>query len=91
MKSNDDLLSKANSMTALSRAIRAFQELRRVTLATLCPAAPTLSKEGFVWQSLDLVLPRLSWGRLEAKEKVHKTIGVPDDVASKLSIQSYHE
>ena len=87
MKSNDDLLSKANSRTALSRTIRAFQELRRVTSATLCPAAPTLSKEGFVWQSLDLVLFRLSCGRLEAEEKVHGTLGVHDDVVPRGAVR----
>ena len=87
MKSNDDLLSKVNSMAALNRAIRAFQELRRVTSATLCSAAPTLSKEGLVWQSLDLVLLRLSCGRLGAEEKVHGTIGVLDDVASRGAVR----
>ena len=74
MESDDDLLSKVNLRAAPSRAIRAFQELRRVTSATLCSAAPTLSKEGLVWQSLDLVLLRLSCGRLGAEEKVHRTI-----------------
>ena len=45
MKSDDDLLSKVNSMAALSRAIRAFQDLRRVTSATLCPAEPTSCRD----------------------------------------------
>jgi len=40
MKSADDLLSKVNSRAALSRAIHAFQDLRRVTSATLCPQHP---------------------------------------------------
>ena len=76
-----------DSRVALSQTIGAFQALRQVASATLSPAAPTLSKEGFVWQSLDLVLFRLSCGRLEAEEKVQGTLGVHDDVVPRGAVR----